>query len=317
MLDHYEALGWRRTGTTYGFRLEPPPTEATGSMEIWGDPATHAFIDSDVVFRRELVERFYYRERGVQMSFVDEMNARYYQTKNEANSARPGMYVYVNNLPRPWFKRFPAGYRQRVCTILVMESFFATVGLSYSDEEWDRAAVSINNNAVPFPEVALRCKQLRRLDLPRSDFPEQLRRTVTGAVRHVFEHALTQRPDGAPRLTAKSMLSARRAIEILNAEYSYPPDIETLAEKVGVDKKTLQKAFKRIAGRTVGEFLRTVRMERALALLEDGAVPIEEVSRSVGYLSKVNFYKSFRRVFACSPHDVRVAVSRRRPARAS
>ena len=77
---------------------------------------------------------------------------------------------------------------------------------------------------------------------------------------------------------------------------------------VHVDKKTLQKAFRRIVGRTVGEHLRSIRMEKAVALLEDKQVPIEEVSRSVGYLSKINFYKSFKRTFACNPQEIRKII---------
>lgn len=308
MLRQYELEGWKRAGTKYGFRLFPPASFGTGSIEVWGDPKTHSFIDSDVVFHTELVERYYYRERGIQMSFIDDMNVTYYRKKSEKAFAIPGMYVYVNNVPRPWFKRFLPGYVQKVSTILVMESFFCSVGLHYADEDWDRAAIAINNNDLPFPEIALLCKQLKSLNVPRREFDRHFRQKVVEAVRHIFDYARSPGAEAAERLNPKSVDSARRAIEILNEDYAYPPDVETLSKMVNIDKKTLQKAFRRIVGRTVGEHLRSIRMEKALALLEDKQVPIEEISRSVGYLSKVNFYKSFKRVFDCRPHEIRRVI---------
>jgi two-component system response regulator YesN len=58
--------------------------------------------------------------------------------------------------------------------------------------------------------------------------------------------------------------------------------------------------FRRETGMTVREWLTRVRLDRAATLIRAG-MKIEAVALTVGYRSKKNFYRQFRRRFATTP----------------
>ena len=83
-----------------------------------------------------------------------------------------------------------------------------------------------------------------------------------------------------------------------------PPVIEVLARSVGIDKKTLQKAVQHLTGQTINEYIRSLRMEKALSLLMEGTMRIVDIAATVGYHSKMNFYRAFHSTFGCTPKEM-------------
>ena len=66
----------------------------------------------------------------------------------------------------------------------------------------------------------------------------------------------------------------------------------------------LGQLFRREVGLTVRQWLTRVRLEHAAALVREG-VKIEAVALIVGYRSKKNFYRQFRRQFDSTPLEYR------------
>ena len=157
MLQQYEESGWHRKNNGRGFSLELPPELGTGYMEIWGDPASHCCIDSNMVLNREMVERYYYTERGLKITFIEDMTGSYYQSKDTSEEALFGTFCTVCNLPRPWFHRYPAGTKQKCFSIVICESFLNNTGIIIPSDDWDRAAYIINGRNNKYPELAALC----------------------------------------------------------------------------------------------------------------------------------------------------------------
>jgi transcriptional regulator GlxA family with amidase domain len=65
--------------------------------------------------------------------------------------------------------------------------------------------------------------------------------------------------------------------------------------------------FRRVVGVSVHQWLTNVRLDRASTLIRDG-VKVEAVSLLVGYRSKKNFYRQFRRRFGTTPFEYRNAA---------
>ncbi len=305
MLGQYERGGWTRAGTPRGFTLTPPEEIATGHVSVWGDPGTHCFIDSDVTFHRDLMERYYYTERSFQITFVEDMTLTYYQSRSEARDARFGVYCHVNNRPAPWYKRFPAGAAQRCSSVVVTESFFSRAGIPMPDDVWDRAALAVNRRELSLPLLAEVCRDIRHAAVGDECFSLYFHGKTAEAVSLLLDHAFSLGVGKAHALAGRSLAAAREALQILNESYVNPPVIEALSRTVGIDKKTLQQAVQQLTGRTVNRYVRSLRMERALSLLTEGTLRIEEVARAVGYHSKINFYKAFADTFGCTPNEMR------------
>lgn len=98
------------------------------------------------------------------------------------------------------------------------------------------------------------------------------------------------RSAGAPRP------EVRRAIEYLNRNYGNPKlRLNSVAKHIGLSDSRLSVIFKEDTGRTVGQFLTDIRINRAKQLLLEGNLRIYEIANRVGcgnsqYFSTM-FYK--------------------------
>lgn len=308
--DQLLADGWSCVEEGYGVIYTAPGDTATGSMKVWGDTRTHCFIDSEAVFHEEQIERYCFKERGIQMTYVDDMSGVYYKSRTDMAAASSGVFSYVCTQPQAsWFKRFHAGYTQKALTIRINEAFFPSVGIDVPDEVWDLAANVINGNNVSFPEVGLICQQIKTCRLSEEIFPAFFKAKTIEASSVLFDYAIKHGHGGHATITPKTRRATREALQILAENLIDPPTIERLAAAIGVDKKTLQTAFRQIAGRTVAEHVQSLRMERALALLEED-LTFAEIAHEVGYLGKANFYKAFEKTYGCTPNELREAIAR-------
>ena len=84
--DMYEQMGtkqkWERQNTAYGFTLIPPSDFGAGYSSVWGNLETHYFIMSEVEFFVPLIERYYFKQKGIKISMIETMTASYYKEKN-------------------------------------------------------------------------------------------------------------------------------------------------------------------------------------------------------------------------------------------
>ena len=81
-----------------------------------------------------------------------------------------------------------------------------------------------------------------------------------------------------------------------------------LAQRVGLNRNKLQAGFRATEGKSVSEYVRGQRMDRALVLLDETNLPVAAVSERVGYQSKANFHRTFRSTYGMSPAEARALV---------
>jgi YesN/AraC family two-component response regulator len=97
-----------------------------------------------------------------------------------------------------------------------------------------------------------------------------------------------------------AQLHVRRILDLIEQSYSDPLTLRVLAVALDRQASYLGALFRREMGVSVHQCLTQVRLDRASALIRDG-VKIEAVALLVGYRSKKNFYRQFRRRFATTP----------------
>jgi AraC-like DNA-binding protein len=304
-LQQYEQQGWKKTKTGRGFTLEPPAKIADGLITVWGDPQSHCFIDSNVIYHLPLMERHYYQQKGIQISVIDDMTATFYLSKAKTLQADVGLFCYVNNIPKPWFHRYPAETRQKAYSIMIAESFFSDFGLLLPHNGWDRLARFINTRKTFIPALAVVCQEIKNTTIGDETFELYFRGKVIEAIGLLLDYTLKMEEKEFPLITERSRAAAKEALHILNEAYVNPPVIEALAQSVGIDKKTLQNAFKQLVGQSVHDYVQSLRMEKALSLLEEKSLHVEKIAKTLGYQSKINFYKAFECTYGCKPNEIR------------
>jgi AraC-like DNA-binding protein len=95
--------------------------------------------------------------------------------------------------------------------------------------------------------------------------------------------------------------AAQRAAAILRQQDGHRADIPTIASLVGVTADQLRRGFVRERGVTLPEYVRRIKLLRALEVLADGAGKIEPLALEVGYRSKKNFYHAFKQLTGLTP----------------
>lgn len=122
-------------------------------------------------------------------------------------------------------------------------------------------------------------------------------------------HALEalEREDGfgsadASILTARGVLKAQ---ELLKKNFVAPPSLEDLAHEVGLSRSGLAAGFRQILGRTVFDYIHDLRMEQALALLNERSSSITQIAYAVGYNHVSSFSAAVQRRFGATPSELR------------
>ena len=309
MLDQLEnRQKWNKVMTSRGFDLIPPDSVGTGRTMVWGEPESHCFLESDIKFHMPLMERHYYHEKSIQISFIDDMDMSYYQNKDELEKARPGLFCYVNNVPMPWFHRYAAGSVQKSHAIVIGENFLLANNISLPNNGWDRLAAAVNKRRVFIPALSVACQEVKNVVVDDSVFPLYFRGKLVEMIGLLIDYMLHAEAAQYPAIHEKSRIAAKDALKILNVSFINPPVIKDLADSVGVSKNSLQKAFKQFTGQSIYDYIVSLKIERALVLFEDPSLRIEDISRAVGYQSKITFYKAFDNIFGCKPNEVRKQI---------
>jgi transcriptional regulator GlxA family with amidase domain len=81
--------------------------------------------------------------------------------------------------------------------------------------------------------------------------------------------------------------------------------IKQITNMVDVPERSLKRRFKSATGNTLIGHLQNLRIEEAKRLLEEDALPIDEVSVEVGYMDVSFFRRLFKRLTGLSPGQYR------------
>ncbi len=94
----------------------------------------------------------------------------------------------------------------------------------------------------------------------------------------------------------------RRILDVIEQSYSEHITLQTLGTILDRQSAYLGHLFRKEVGMTVRQWVTQVRLERASTLIREG-VKIEAVALIVGYRSKKNFYRQFRRKYDTTPFE--------------
>jgi transcriptional regulator GlxA family with amidase domain len=82
-----------------------------------------------------------------------------------------------------------------------------------------------------------------------------------------------------------------------------------LAERLGVSRPTLDRAFNADIGLPPAKFLARLRLEEAKRLLRDTDMTASQISSALGYCNGAYFSNAFRRAMGASPKEWRRCVA--------
>lgn len=118
--------------------------------------------------------------------------------------------------------------------------------------------------------------------------------------------------NGKDALHSTELRRARRAreitlqaIEVMEARFGEKLTLQSIADSVFVSRTSLCTAFKEETGMGVGDYLRTLRIDRAKELLQTTTLPIAEIARATGYTRQSSFAEAFKVTTGITPTEWR------------
>jgi AraC-like DNA-binding protein len=147
------------------------------------------------------------------------------------------------------------------------------------------------------------CLQIVK-EILQADYPERVRaRFVKIKAEEFLFHLLadsTKRPI-QKLLKEERILQLREVKQFIEMHYQQHTSIVKLSKKAGMNTTTFKKSFKQEFGMTPFTFLTQVRLCKAIELLKNGILSVNQVADATGYQSTSSFIKAFKRYYQHTP----------------
>lgn len=127
----------------------------------------------------------------------------------------------------------------------------------------------------------------------------------------LLELLATLARDAVPAKSSEMPRWLREADDMIRELYSSRIALGAVARAVGVAPATLARSYRSAFRITVGERIRTLRIERAVRELLESEEPLSSIALRAGFYDQSHFTNLFRRRFGVTPAQYRHVASRR------
>lgn len=100
---------------------------------------------------------------------------------------------------------------------------------------------------------------------------------------------------------------------MIEREYMFQLDINTVAAQIATSRRQLQRAFAEAGGTSFSAYLIDFRLRRGAALLRGGGMTVRQVAQHVGFRQPSQFAKMFRRKYGAPPSSFKPSKLERAP----
>ena len=125
--------------------------------------------------------------------------------------------------------------------------------------------------------------------------------------REILYRVLTSEQGGAMRAVVQRKSHFRRIGDVMRAihdDCAQPVTTADMMRIAGMSKTTLHKSFKAVTAMTPLQFVKSVRLHQAKALMLNEGLSASTAAYPVGYASASQFSREFKRLFGLPPSEV-------------
>ncbi len=301
MLEFYGAQGAIRTASKGGFLYTFPFPENGSFVRFWGNLQGFSAASADFTYPNDTVIRSLFQQRYLGIGLSDEGSVISYNRKDKQQQLREGINCYVFDSLTPYFMKVKGGERLRFRALYFQEQFFLENNVPLYDSFWRDAKVSIGGQPIHAPELVSIYHRIEKCRLTGPAFDTWMRGQGLEAAGYILNLVQKYSKKVPVNFDDNEMRTIEKAKSMLKANLENTPTILELCKLVCMNKNKLQEGFHITEGKSIAEYVRTLRMERALELLETSNLSMHEIAHAVGYHSISNFYGTFNHTFGETP----------------
>ena len=144
------------------------------------------------------------------------------------------------------------------------------------------------------------------VEIEKAESVEQVEALVPKMIRH---YCLAVRRHSLERYSAP----VRDCLNYVDFHYRESLSLESLAARFAVNKNYLSNRFHREVGKTLTDYIRQTRIQRAVRLLERTPLSMQDVAEQCGFSDANYFARTFKKINGISPHAYRKSMNRHPP----
>jgi AraC-like DNA-binding protein len=111
------------------------------------------------------------------------------------------------------------------------------------------------------------------------------------------------------KLSSTDEQKITEAQKILRTNYQNPPTIRQLAVLLATNEFKLKKGFNQLYNTSVYQYIIEIRLEKAIELMYDKRISLEQISEMVGYANLSHFTRIFKKVKGITPGKFRISLN--------
>ncbi len=208
--------------------------------------------------------------------------------------------LWSNRVTQFTIHQLPAWYETWLAYTLYIMAFLAIVGLlgrlylNWHKEMEERQMVE---NLLKAKQMQIAAGRLHADSAETGDGAAGPEKTVRSGDTH--GHPVDVRVSNVRSFDEEFVAKATKIVEqnLANAELS----VVFLASELGMSRSTFMRKIKAVTGQTPLDFIKSIKLKHAYAMLEDKTATIQDVMRAVGYNDRKTFSQSFKEAFNITP----------------
>lgn len=111
------------------------------------------------------------------------------------------------------------------------------------------------------------------------------------------------------KLSSIDKQKIQEAQKILKINYQNPPTIKQLAAMLATNEFKLKSGFSQMYSTSIYQYVIELRIEKAINLMDNKNISLEQISETVGYANLSNFTRVFKKVKGVSPSEYRASFT--------
>ncbi|MGG4345210.1 helix-turn-helix domain-containing protein [Paenibacillus lautus] len=132
-----------------------------------------------------------------------------------------------------------------------------------------------------------------------TDNPAEVFRFVRQSYVWILDQLQSRKKSG----NAQLLQNIQRYIQL---QFENPNlNLDTIADEVGISRVYFSKFFKEQTGTNFSDYLESIRMEKACAMLRETLETVSDIAKQTGYSSTNTFSRAFKRIHGISPSSYR------------
>lgn len=310
-----ERLGFSRLEDNGTVRYEMSPKLGKGSVTLLGDFDRTLVSITDLEFFEPITLFEDINEKAVSVGQFYEGEIDIFEKDSpKVLPCDHGLNAFVNNAYFSGFRRFSAGIRLVNVGFVFRQIFFDELDAKSScklpKDFWETAAKILNYGVLYIPQITDICNQVKDCRLNGFALNMFIRAKCLEVFSFLFDYVYANKKSSAVYLSDSDIKALDEVRKVLETEMISPPSIKELSKRFGINQQKLMLGFKERYNMTVYSYVKRLRMENALQLLQDNNLLIGDIARLSGYKGEGHFQQVFREIYGLTPHKMRKELFR-------